>query len=129
MIFAEAEADTVTDEFVARSSPREREQEPRKIGLLERDKEAAQLKTVIPAPTVNEEEDVQFNISLGSQIGKSAVERNSVASEVFEESLGPMEKQELSSLLDLKLGSEEAGKTAEIAVLPSVPAKPEENDK
>ena len=48
---------------------------------------------------------------------------------MFEESLGPMEKHELPSLSDLKLESKEAGKTAEIAVLPSVPAKPEENDK
>ena len=127
--FSEAEANTVTDEFAARSSPREREQEPQKIELLERDKEAAELKRVIPATTVNEEEDVQFNISLGSKIGKSVVEGNSVASEVFEESLGPMEKQGLPSLLDLKLESEEAGKTAEIAVLPSAPAEPEENDK
>ena len=38
-----------------------------------------------------------------------------IASEVFEESLGPMEKHECPSLLDLKLESEEA---AEIAMLP-----------
>ena len=38
-----------------------------------------------------------------------------IASEVFEESLGPMEKHERPSLLDLKLESEEA---TEIAILP-----------
>jgi hypothetical protein len=56
---AEAEANTVTDELAARSPLREREQEPQKIGL----KEPAPLKTVITAATVNEEEDVQFDIS------------------------------------------------------------------
>ena len=46
--------------------------------------------------------------------------------EVSEVSPGQMEKHELPSLLDLKLESEEAGKTAEIAVHPSAPAEPEE---
>jgi hypothetical protein len=75
--------------------------------------------------TVNEEEDVQFDISLSSEIGESGEEGSSVASEVFEESPGPMEKDELPSLLNLKLESEEAGNTAEIAELPSAPAEPE----
>ena len=52
--FSEAEANTVTDELVSRSSLQEREQEPKKIKLLlERDKEP-------PPTTVNEEEDVQL---------------------------------------------------------------------
>ena len=37
--FSEAEANTVTDELASRSSLQEREQEPKKIKLLERDKE------------------------------------------------------------------------------------------
>ena len=61
MVFAEAEANTVTDELAARSSLREREQEPQKIELLERDKEVAPSKTVILATTINEEEDLQFD--------------------------------------------------------------------
>ena len=126
MVFAEAEANTVTDELAARSSLREREQEPQKIELLERDKELMPLKTVIPATTVNEEEDVQFDITLSSETGKSGEEANdSVASEVFEEIPEPMEKDELPSLLDLKLEPEEAVNTAEIPVLPSAPAEPE----
>ena len=110
MVFTEAEANTVTDELAARSSLREREQEPQRVELLERVKEPALLKTVIPATTVNEEEDVPFDVSLGEESGEEVV-----ASEVFEESLGPMEKHECPSLLDLKLESEEA---AEIAMLP-----------
>ena len=127
MVFAEAEANTVTDELAARSSLREREQEPQqKIELLERDREPEPLKTVISATTVSEEEDVQFDISLNSEIGKSGEEEGSnVASEVFEESPGPMEKHELPSLLDLKLESKEAGNTAEMAVLPSAPTSAE----
>ena len=129
MVFAESEANTVTDELAARSSLREREQEPQqKIELMERDKEPEPLKTVIPATTVNEEEDVQFDISLNSEIGKSGEEeeRSSVASEVFEESPGSTEKHELPSLLDLKLELEEAGNnTEEIPVLPSAPASAE----
>ena len=123
MVFAEAEANTVTDELAARSSLREREQEPQKIELLERDEEPTPLKTVIPATTVNEEEDVPYDISLGEKSG----EESSDASVVFEESPGPMEKQELPSLLDLKLESEEAKNTAEITVLPSAPAELEAN--
>ena len=47
---------------------------------------------------------------------------------MFEESPGPIEKyeNETPSMLGLKMKSEEAGNTAEIAVMPSVPAKPEE---
>ena len=101
MVFAEAEANTVTDELTARSSLRVPEQEPQKIELLERD------------------------ISLGSEIGKRGEEGSSVASEAFEESPGPMENHLLPSLSDLRLESEEAGNTAEIAVLPSAPAEPE----
>jgi hypothetical protein len=77
--------------------------------LLERDKGPAPLKIVIPATTVNVEEVVQFGISLISEIGKSSEEGSSVASEMFEEnemfeeSPEPMEKDELPSLLDLKL--------------------------
>ena len=127
MVFAEAEANTVTDELAARSSLREREQEPQKIELLERDKDAAPSKTVILATTVNEEEDLPFDISLSSEIGKSGEEGSSVVSEVFEESPGPMEKHEVPSPLDLKQESEEAGNTAEVAVLPSAPAESEAN--
>ena len=83
------------------------------------------MKIVIPATTVNEEKDEQFDVGLGSEIGKSGEERSSVASEVSEVSPGQMEKHELPSFLDLKLESEEAGKTAEIAVHPSAPAEPE----
>ena len=56
MVFVEAEAIsiTVTDGLVARSSLREREQEPLKSRFLEGDKEPIPLKTVIPATTVNE---------------------------------------------------------------------------
>jgi hypothetical protein len=36
MVLAEAEANMVTDELAARSSQREREQEPQKIEFLER---------------------------------------------------------------------------------------------
>ena len=86
--FAEAEANTVTDELAAGSSLRECEQEPKKIELLERDKEPAPLKIVIPATTVNEDEDEQFDVGLGSEIGKSGEERSSVASEVSEVSPG-----------------------------------------
>ena len=125
MVFAEAEANTVTDELAARSSLREREQEPQKIELLERDSEPVPLKTDIPATTANEEEDVQVEISLSSEIGKSGEEESSVASEVVEESSEPMEKHELSSLIDLKPESEAAEDTAETAVLPSAPAEPE----
>jgi len=75
------------------------------------------LKTVIHTTTVNEKEDVPFDNSLGE---KSGEEGSSVASEVFEE--------RLPSLLDLKLESEEAGNTTELAVLPSAPAEPEAND-
>jgi hypothetical protein len=133
MVFAEAEANTVTDELAARSSLREREQEPQKIALLERDREPMPLKTVIPATTANEEEDVEFELSLSPEIGEIAEsggggggeEGSSVASEVFEEGSGSMEKHEVPSLLDLKLESEAAVNTAEIAVLPSAPAEPE----
>ena len=74
------------------------------------------MKTVIHATTVDEEEDIPFDISLGKKNGE---EGSSVASEVFEE--------RLPSLLDLKLESEEAGNTTEIAVVPSAPAKPKAN--
>ena len=74
------------------------------------------MKTVIPATIVNEEEDIPFDISLGKKNGE---EGSSVASEVFEE--------RLPSLLDLKLESEEAGNTTEIAVVLSAPAEPKEN--
>ena len=70
MVFTEAEANTVTDELAARSSLREREQEPQRVELLERDKEGAPLKTVIPATTVSEEEDVPFDVSLGEKSGE-----------------------------------------------------------
>jgi hypothetical protein len=66
-----------------------------------------------------------LDVSLSSEIGKSGEEGSSVASEVFEESPGPMEKDELPSLLDLKPESEEIGNTSEIIVLPSAPAEPE----
>ena len=56
-----------------------REQEPQKIELLERDEEAAPLETVILATTVNDEEDLPFDISLSSEIGKSGEEGSSVA--------------------------------------------------
>ena len=102
IVFTEAEANTVTDELAARSSLRVPEQEPQKIELLERD------------------------ISLGSEIGKRGEEGSSVASEAFEESPGPMENHLLPSLSDLRLESEEAGNTAEIAVLPSAPAEPKD---
>ena len=68
---------------------RVREREPQKFELSERDKEAAPLKTVIPATTVNEREDVQFDT-----VKKSSEEGCNVGSEVFEGSLGPMEKHE-----------------------------------
>jgi hypothetical protein len=75
VVIAEAEANTVIDELAARSSLRERDQEPQKIELLERDKEPSPLKTVIPATSLRRsldgEEDVQFDISLSSEIGKS----------------------------------------------------------
>ena len=47
---------------------------------------------------------------------------------MFEESPGPIEKYEndTPSMLGMKMKSEEAGNTAEIAVMPSAPAKPEE---
>ena len=54
MIFAEAEANTESDELAARFFPREREQEPQKLNLLERDKAPASSMTVISATTVNE---------------------------------------------------------------------------
>ena len=54
MVFVEAEAISITDGLVARSSLREREQEPLKSRFLEGDKEPIPLKTVIPATTVNE---------------------------------------------------------------------------
>ena len=105
-VLAKAVANTV---LAARSSLRERGQEPQKIGLLERDREPLPLKTVNPATTVNEEEDVQFDISLSSVIGKSDEEGSSFASEVFEESPGAMEKHELPSRLDLKLNRRKLG--------------------
>ena len=106
-VLAEAVANTV---LAARSSLRERGQEPQKIGLLERDREPLPLKTVNPATTVNEEEDVvQFDISLSSVIGMSDEEGSSFASEVFEESPGAMEKHELPSRLDLKLNRRKLG--------------------
>ena len=64
----EAEAHIVMGELATRSSPREREQEPQKIELS--DKEPEPLKTVIPATMVNEEEGLQFGNSLSSEIGK-----------------------------------------------------------
>ena len=64
------------------------------------------LKTVILATTVNEEEDIQFDVNLSSEIGKSSAKVSSVSSEVFEESPEPMDQHELSSLLDLKSGIE-----------------------
>ena len=88
--FAETEANTVTDGLAAGSSLRECEQEPKKIELLERDKEPAPLKIVIPATTVNEDEDEQFDVGLGSEIGKSGEERSSVALEVFGEARTPI---------------------------------------
>ena len=110
MVFAESEASTVTDELAARSSQREREQETQKIELLERDKEPVPSKTVIPATTLNEEEeDVQFDISLDSEIEKSGEEGSSAATEVFEESPGPIEKHELPSLLDSKRNRRKLG--------------------
>ena len=63
--------------------------------------------------TVNEEEDVPFDISLGE---KSGEEGSSVASEAFEESPGPIEKHKLPSRLDLKLESEEAGEIAQMSL-------------
>ena len=78
MVFAEAEAYTIADELGARSSLRERKQKPQNIKLLDRDKEPAPLKT---ATTVNEEEDVRFDISLGE---KSGEEGSNPASEVLE---------------------------------------------
>jgi len=74
MVFAEAEANAVTDEIAARSSLREREREPQEIGLLERDEEPVPLKTVIPTAPANEEEDVQFEISLSPETGKGGEE-------------------------------------------------------
>ena len=134
MVFAEAEANSVTDELAARSSLREREQEePQKIELLERDREPEPepepLKTVVPAATpANEEEDVQVEISLRSEVGKSGEEGSSVASEMLEESpAGLVEKHDPPSLLDSKLEPEAAENTAEIAVVPSAPAEPEVN--
>jgi hypothetical protein len=131
MVFAEAEANAVTDELAGRTSLREREPEPQKIELLERDMEPVPLKTVIPATTVaNEEEDVQFDLSLSSEVGESGEEGSSVvASEVFEEeSPEPVEVHESPSLLDLKLEPEETGNTEEIAAVPpSAPAEPEAN--
>ena len=68
------------------------------------------LETVIPT-TVNEEEDVhaQFDIGLGSEIGKSGEEGSSVASEVFDENTRLIEKHELPSLLDLKMNRRKLG--------------------
>lgn len=124
MVFAEAEANAVTDELAARSSLREREREPQKIELLERDGEPTPLKTSIPTASHNEggEEETQFEISLGSEelIGNNGEGENDVvAPEVFEES--PMTKHEFPSLLDLNLESEVAENTAEIAVPPADP--------
>jgi hypothetical protein len=115
MVFAEAEPNTLTDGLAAGSFLREHKRVPQKIELLERDKGPAPLKTVISATSVNVEEVVQFGISLISEIGKSGEEGSSVASEIFDESPGPMEKDELPSLLDLKLESEEAGNTGRCA--------------
>ena len=128
MVFAEAEAtNTVTDELAVRTSLRECEQESQKIELWERDKEPAPLKTVIPATSLRRPmKRKSFSLTLGSEIGKSG-EGSGLALEVSEESLGPTEKHEFPSLLDLKLESEEAANTAEIAVVPSAPAEPEEN--
>ena len=127
MVFAEAEANAVTDELASRTSLREREPEPQKIELLERDMEPVPLKTVIPATTVaNEEEDVQLDLSLSSEIGKSGEEGSSVVpSEVIEEeSPGPVEVHEPPPLLE----PEETRDTEEIAVPPpSAPAEPEAN--
>ena len=95
------ETNTVTDEPAAKSSLRGREKDLQKMELLGQG--TVPLKTVIFATTVNEEEDVQFDIGLGSEIGKSVEEGSSVASEAFGESRRPIEKHELSSLLDLKL--------------------------
>ena len=77
MVFAEAEANVVTDEL-ARSSLREREREPQKIELLEGDGEPVPFKVVIPAA---EEEDVQFEISLGPEAEKYVVGARSVEME------------------------------------------------
>ena len=74
MVFAEAEANAVTNEL-ARSSFRKREREPRKIELLERDGEHMPVISTAPA---NEEEDVQFEISLSPEIGKSGEEESIV---------------------------------------------------
>ena len=58
--------------------------EQQKIELLEKDKEPAPSKTVFSATTVNEEKDVQFDISLSSEIWKTGEVGSIVASEVFE---------------------------------------------
>jgi hypothetical protein len=73
MVFAEAEANAVTDELV-RSSSREHEREPQKIELLEGDGEEPMpsSKTVIPTTSVNEEEEeMQFEISLSPETERS----------------------------------------------------------
>ena len=126
MAFAEAEAITVTDELVAISSLREREQEPQKI-VIGKGQGTCAIEDSHPPTTVNQEEDLQFDMSLSSEIGKSAEEGSSVASDVFEESPGPKEKNECPSPLGLKLESEKAGNMAEIVVLPLAPAEREAN--
>ena len=111
MVFSEAEANAVTDELAGKSVP-EREGERQKIELLERDVVA--LKTVIPpTSSTHEEDDMQFEISLSPE------ERDSGegGSSVVPESLEPVEKQEVPSLLDLNLESEAVGEM----VAPPVP--------
>lgn len=116
MVFAEAEANAVTDEL-ARSSLREREQEPQKIELLERDGQPMPLHRIIPIASENEE--MQFEISLSPG--------EVVAPEVFEDSPGPVDNHELPSILELNLEPEAAGNATEIAELSSAPDEPEAN--
>ena len=87
---------------------RVREQELQKFELSERDKEAAPLKTVIPATTVNEREDVQFDTV------KRVVKKDVLSDRRCLKGAWVQWKSTNPSpfLLDLKLESEEAGKMA-----------------
>ena len=84
MVFAEAEATTVTDELAARSSLRARARAT-EDWIIGKGQGARAIEDSHPPTTVNEEEDLQFDMSLSFEIGKSAEEGSNVASEVFEE--------------------------------------------
>lgn len=120
MVFAEAEANAVTDELAARSTIRERQREPQKIELLERDGEDPMALGMAINPTTSlpldhdEDEEMQFEIRLNEEVMRA-----------LEGTSGPVEKHELPILLDLDFNSKAAEDTVDEAVLPSEPAEPE----